>query len=124
MCLSQFSNYITMKHTCITVLFSLVLALAVLALFATPASADLELGSEEIVQASGADISVPGYSVPSFVFWNGDTLRDLVIGEGSGTVGVGKVRIYLNEGTPSNPLFNDYFYAQSLSVDLTSPGGG
>ena len=92
---------------------------------AAPASnADLILGPEQAVQAGGADISVPGYSVPSFVHWDGDGLKDLVVGEGSGITGFGRVRVYINSGTPGNPLFAGYFYAQSAGADLQSPGGG
>jgi hypothetical protein len=92
---------------------------------AAPAlSAGLILGPEQAVQAGGADISVPGYSVPSFVHWDDDGLKDLVVGEGSGITGFGRVRVYINSGTPGNPLFTGYFYAQSEGSDLQSPGGG
>ena len=101
-------------------------AVAVLFLLVLPHSArsDLVLGPEELVQAGGVDIDVPGYSVPSFVFWNSDTLRDLVVGEGGGGVADGKVRVYLNTGSPGYPLFNGYFYVQSSGSDLVSPGAG
>jgi hypothetical protein len=83
----------------------------------------LNLGPEEIIQANGEDIQVPGYSVPSFVDWNNDNLQDLVIGEGSG-FGDAKVRVYLNVGTESEPAFADYFYAPSEGSDLTCPASG
>jgi len=83
----------------------------------------INLGPEEIIQANGVDIEVPGYSVPSFVDWNNDNLNDLVIGEG-GSGREGKVRVYLNVGTESNPQFSNYFYVQSEGADLTcSPAG-
>jgi len=86
--------------------------------------AHLNLGPEELVQDDGgADIAVPGYSVPTFVHWDGDGLKDLVIGEGSGTLPA-KVRVYLNSGTVSDPQFSDYFYAQSDGFDLVVPGEG
>ena len=83
----------------------------------------LNLGLEELVQANGVDIQVPGYSVPSFVDWNNDKLNDLVIGEGGGS-GDAKVRVYLNVGTESEPEFSDYFYAQSNGSDLVCPASG
>ena len=83
----------------------------------------LNLGPEELVQANGVDIEVPGYSVPSFVDWNNDNLKDLVIGEGGGS-GDAKVCVYINVGTESNPQFSDYFYAQSEGADLTCPASG
>jgi len=88
------------------------------------ASADLLLGPEELVQANSININVSGYSVPSFVFWDGDTLMDLVVGEGGGGIAEAKVRVYLNVGTAQNPTFIDYFYAQSEGSDLISPGSG
>ncbi len=80
----------------------------------------LNLGPEELVEADGIDIQVPGYSVPSFVDWNNDNLKDLVIGQGS-SIGNAKVRVYLNIGTESDPQFSDYFYVQSNGSTLTCP---
>ena len=90
---------------------------------ATRVAGQLHLGSEELVQAGGADIDVPGYSVPSFVHWDEDDLEDLVIGEGSGTY-IAQVRVYLNVGTASVPQFSTYFLAQSEGADLIVPGSG
>ena len=83
----------------------------------------LNLGPEEIVIVNGVDIQVPGYSVPSFADWNNDKLNDLIVGQGGGS-GDAKVRVYLNVGTESNPLFSDYFYAQSDGFDLTCTASG
>jgi len=83
----------------------------------------LRLGPEELVQAAGVDITVPGYSVPSFVDWDNDGDNDLVIGEGSGSF-TGKVRVYLNTGTASNPQFSGFAYVQSGAGALTCAGSG
>lgn len=83
--------------------------------------AGLVLGPEEIVQSGGTDIVVVGYSVPSFVDWNNDGLGDLVVGEGGTTA---KARVYLNEGTASDPQFSDFTYVQSLGADLVETGSG
>lgn len=83
----------------------------------------LNLGPEEIIQAGGSDIVVPGYSVPSFEDWNHDGLRDLIVGEGSGSA-PGRVRVYLNVGIEADPCFVEYFYAQANGGDLTCAGGG
>jgi hypothetical protein len=80
----------------------------------------LNLGAEGFVRANGVDITVPGYSVPSFVHWNSDALLDLVVGEGGGDF-PGKVRVYLNVGTPTAPEFGEYFYVQSEGADLVVP---
>jgi len=84
----------------------------------------LRLGPEELVQATGGDIAVLGYSVPSFVDWDNDGDNDLVIGEGSSSYPNAKVRVYLNAGTASNPQFSGFTYAQSNGSDLTCPGSG
>jgi len=89
-----------------------------------PAIADLALGPEAWVQAGGVDIGVPGYSAPSFVAWDGDARRDLVVGEGGGAFPDGKVRVYRNVGTVAAPEFSTYSYVQSNGVDLVLPGGG
>ena len=83
----------------------------------------LNLGSEDFVQAGSADISVPGYSVPSYVDWNNDGKKDLIVGEGGGGGYAGYVRVYLNVGTSSEPQFSDYFYVQSNGSDLIYSSG-
>ncbi len=83
----------------------------------------INLGPEEVVQAGGKDIVVPGYSVPSFEDWNGDHLGDLIVGEGGGGLS-GKVRVYLNVGTESDPCFVNSFYVQADGRDLTCPTEG
>lgn len=83
----------------------------------------LHLGSEELVQAGTADITVPGYSVPSYVDWDNDGRMDLVVGEGSDSY-TGKVRVYLNTGTQSDPQFSGYSYVRANGGDLSVPGSG
>jgi len=103
---------------------SALFAFILLVLFPVPTHADLVLGPEELVQANGTNVFVSGYSVPSFVFWNGDDLKDLVVGEGGGSSPEGKVRVYLNVGTQFEPHFASYFYAQSQGSDLVVPASG
>ncbi|MHC4991258.1 MAG: FG-GAP-like repeat-containing protein [Planctomycetota bacterium] len=98
-------------------------ALAAAALV-TASSSALDLGCGEPVQTDDqADVVVPGYSVPSFVHWDGDDLKDLVVGEGSGSE-TARVRVYLNEGTQTEPQFSTWFYVQSNESDLVVPGSG
>ena len=77
----------------------------------------LLLGAEKFVQTDLYDIDVGDHSVPSLADWNNDNLNDLIIGGKNG-----KVRVYLNGGTESNPSFSDYFYAQSNGADLVRTG--
>jgi hypothetical protein len=94
------------------------LAYAFLTVLAVADQPVINFGPEEVIQADGNDIVVPGYAVPSFVDWNNDHLLDLVVGEGGGGL-PGKVRVYLNAGTEAEPRFKSFFYAQADGQDLT-----
>ena len=97
---------------------------ATVLLSAQLAGAALIVGPEQLIQAGGSVIEVPGYSVPSYADWNNDGLNDLVVGEGSGSE-MPRVRVYLNEGTAAEPQFSGYFYAQyTAGGGLTAVGGG
>ncbi len=71
----------------------------------------LKLGPEEIVQADVVDIQVPGYSVPSYVDWDNDGKKDLIVGVGGNWQST-RIRVYLNQGTPSEPYFSDYLFIE------------
>ncbi len=79
--------------------------------------------AEQLVQADGDAIAVPGYSVPSLADWNSDGMEDLIVGQGSGTYPA-KVRVYLNSGKSGNPAFSSFFYVQSGGADLVCTGSG
>ncbi|MBN2474795.1 MAG: VCBS repeat-containing protein [Pirellulales bacterium] len=83
----------------------------------------LNLGPEEIVTAAGADLWVPGYSVPLYADFNSDGRTDLVVGEGGGGY-AGKIRVYLNQGTAGAPQFSGFSYVQSQGADLVAPASG
>ena len=91
--------------------------------FATGAGAQPYYAAEELVEADGAPIIAGHYAVPIFTHWNEDGLPDLIIGEGCGE-DTSKLRVYLNSGTISAPIFTTYSYAQSQGGDLTIAGGG
>jgi hypothetical protein len=101
-------------------------ALVIMAILSisSPGFAALQLGPAQTVQADGADISVPGYSVPSWVDWNSDGLKDLLVGQGGGVSLQGKVRIYLNVGSGSQPVFSSYAFAQAAGSDLAVTASG
>jgi hypothetical protein len=99
------------------------LGLFFVATTATGAAGALVVGPGTFVEADGAPIEVPGYSVPSLADWNNDGLPDLIVGEGSGTYEP-HVRVYLNVGAPAAPSFDGYFYVQADGGDLTVPGSG
>jgi hypothetical protein len=88
------------------------------------ALATLDLGPEQIIQADGEDIFVNSYSVPSFVDWNNDSLPDLVVGDGGGIQTMGRVRVYLNIGTATEPIFTNHFYVIADGMQLSWPASG
>jgi hypothetical protein len=92
--------------------------------FLSSASARAAFGPEEIIRAGGVDVAVPGFSVPSLADWNGDGLPDCIVGEGGLGTDAGKVRVYLNVGTISEPAFSHYLYIQSGGSDIEIPSGG
>jgi hypothetical protein len=55
------------------------------------------------LQVGGHDLDIGEYASPAVADWNGDGLWDLLVGGGEGTIG-----LFINEGTPSTPLFNRY----------------
>jgi hypothetical protein len=90
----------------------MLLAASALSASAFAAEPVINLGPEEIVQADGKDIVVPGYSVPSFEDWNGELRPSSLARRGAGRSG----------STPTHrigPRFVNYFYAQSYGQDLT-----
>ncbi len=86
------------------------------------ATAYLQFDAEILIQDDDAPIEVLGYSVPDWFDWDGDTVPDLVVGEGGG-LDDGKIRVYINQGSAQAPLFDGWFYVQSGSGDLAYPGG-
>lgn len=75
------------------------------------------------LEANGSTISADAFSTPSWADWDGDQLADLIVGEKTAS-GEGKVRVYLNHGTPQSPQFTDYFYAQANGADIATAGSG
>jgi len=72
------------------------------------------------VQANGVDLVVSA-SIPDpcVVDWDGDGLKDLIIGQFSS----GKIRFYPNSGSNANPVFTTYTFLQAGGVDITMAYG-
>jgi hypothetical protein len=70
------------------------------------------------VEANGSPLDVTmndkGYSAPNVCDWNNDGRKDLLVGQ----FWDGKVRLYLNSGTDSLPVFTTYTYLQAGGVDI------
>ena len=98
-------------------IYALTLA-AALGLLCAAASAALQDGVK--LQADGKDIDVKiGHLVPSAVDFNGDGNKDLIVGQFSG----GKIRLYLNQGTDSKPVFKDSVFLEAGAKPINLAAG-
>ena len=104
--------------------FSATLVLSLLLLFASASEVvadDPVVFEPGVVLMDGAAVlDAGGYVSPALADWNEDGLIDLIVGarETVGPDSIATVRVYLNQGTASDPVFNGFTYAQSLGVDL------
>ena len=97
----------------LSVLVALAL-LAPLALGVTPL-----FSGPEFVNDSGAPIDVGYYGAPTVYDWNQDGAKDLVLGQ----FDQGMIRLYLNQGPDTAPVFNGYTFFQAGGTDITLPYG-
>ncbi len=63
---------------------------------------DLDSGSN--IEAGGVPINVGGRAAPAVDDWNGDGKKDLLVGNFDGNI-----KIFLNEGTDTAPIFNSSY---------------
>ena len=63
-----------------------------------------ELGSGSNIEAGGVPINVGGRAAPAVDDWNGDGKKDLLVGNFDGNI-----KIFLNEGTDTAPVFNSSY---------------
>ena len=71
-----------------------------------------DLTSVGHVKAYGTAIDVGNNAAPVVVDWNNDGLLDLLIGNESSN---DDIRLYLNSGTVTNPVFTSWAYIQTYS---------
>ena len=72
----------------------------------------LEADSEVI------DVKI-GHLVPCATDWNNDGKKDLIVGQFDG----GRIRLYVNHGTDSNPEFKDFSYLHAGGKEIRLPAG-
>ena len=90
----------------------------VFGLLRSAASADLQEGVK--LEAAGKIIEGGrGHLVPSVVDWNQDGKKDLLVGQFEG----GKIRLYLNQGTDSAPVFKDFRFVRAGDAEISLPAG-
>jgi hypothetical protein len=63
-----------------------------------------ELQDKGKIQDGGSALHVDWNASPTTADWNNDGAKDLIVGEADG----GNIRLYLNQGTDLNPVFNGY----------------
>ncbi|MFP6667999.1 MAG: hypothetical protein VB876_11840 [Pirellulales bacterium] len=90
-----------------------------MALVGSPASA-AELQDGVKLQADGGPIDVEvGHAAPCYADFDGDGIKDLLVGQFGG----GKLRIYKNVGSNSQPKFTDFTFFQAGGEDAGVPYG-
>ena len=72
------------------------------------------------LEANGETIDVQiGHLVPCVTDWNSDGKKDLLVGQFS----EGKIRVYLNSGTDSEPIFAEFSYLQAGAKPISLAAG-
>jgi hypothetical protein len=79
----------------------------------------LRFAGPELINDGGTPIDVGYYGAPTMSDWNRDGAKDLILGQ----FDLGKVRLYLNQGSDTAPAFNGYTFFQAGGVDITLPSG-
>ena len=72
------------------------------------------------VSSNGAPIELGlGHANPLVTDWNGDGLKDLIVGQYTG----GKLRYYQNDDSNDSPAFGDFVYMQADGSDISLSSG-
>ena len=94
----------------------LALAAFAAAAFAETTAPRLAPAAKVLAGREPIDVDV-GHATPNVVDWNGDGKPDLLVGQFGG----GKLRVYLNRGTKTEPRFGDFQWVQAGRRDATVP---
>lgn len=65
------------------------------------------------------DLKVASDPVPTIADWNNDGAKDLITGQYT----QGYIRLYLNQGSDLNPVFNGFTYIESNGSPITTTYG-
>jgi hypothetical protein len=97
--------------------YVVLVACATLLLLATGARADLPvLAAGRPVQDGSYDLFIDwSQAAPTVVDWNNDGKLDLVVGQRKYSM----IRVFLNQGTVTDPIFNGSFLVQNAGTNLT-----
>lgn len=86
---------------------------------ATHAAPSLALQKGTYVNDGASSLSVDFDATPTVVDWNNDGRKDLVAGQYTS----GHIRLYLNQGTDTAPLFSGYSLIESDGSPITTSYG-
>ena len=78
-----------------------------------------DYGPMSYIQCNGTNIDVGYYGAPCVADWDGDGIKDLVLGVFTS----GNIRFYKNVGTNAAPLFTSYSNIQADGSAITLPYG-
>jgi hypothetical protein len=93
-------------------------------LFAAGAFAgDPVLQSAYAIDDGGSPLVSAGCSMPFVVDWNNDGKKDMLVGESATLYGSAGIRLYLNQGTDTNPSFSGYTHLQAGGADIALGSG-
>ena len=101
------------------------MAICIIAFAGTPQASELTFGAVDTIRCAGLPIDVGKGSDPFVVDWDGDGLKDLIVGQFYDQSGNndGKIRVYINDGMNSDPTFSSWFYMQADGSDIVCDPG-
>jgi hypothetical protein len=94
------------------------MAVVAFAVLCPPAFGAMQEGVRLQADGQAIDIDI-GHLVPCVADWNDDGKKDLIVGQFSG----GKIRLYLNQGTDSQPVFKNFEYLKAAGAEISLPSG-
>ena len=78
-----------------------------------------QFGSFSWIEANGSRIDVGWFGAPCVKDWDGDGLKDLVLGQFTS----GKILFYANSDSNDSPVFTTSSFIQSDGTDISVPSG-
>lgn len=84
------------------------------------AAQEAQLRPRELICAGVVPLQPGSYAIPCATDWNGDGRKDLLVGYQT----QGKIALFVNTGSDSNPAFEGFANLQAGGTDIAHPSGG